>query len=136
MWKKLLVWFLLVPSFSFAQSHVEYISEKCDSMAMINKHDIDVINNVFMQRNQLKELNRVNDNIIYNLEVENAFLDSIINNQKLTIQNNQIIKSDLEKANNDLRKQYEKDIRKQRNKTTSFQTLSGIGLIVIIILLL
>ena len=118
---------LCIPCISFAQINVEYISEKCDSMALINKQDIDVINNVFNQRNQLRDLNLANERIISALEIKNSTLDSLINKQKITINNNQI-----------LQKQYEddKELKKSKRKATSYQTLTGVGLIIIIILLL
>lgn len=127
---------MLLSNYCLAQSNIEYISEKCDSMALIDKHDIDVINNVFSQRNQLRRLNHVNTEIITKLEVKTVVLDSIINKQKLIIQNNQLIQAELKNNYDKLLKKHKSDLKKEKNKTVSFQALSGIGVIVIIILLL
>jgi hypothetical protein len=46
--RKVIILFSFLVSFSaFSQSHVEYVSEKTDSMIVISKEDADVINNVF-----------------------------------------------------------------------------------------
>ena len=134
--RKVLILLLFLPFISFAQVNIEYISEKCDSMAFINKTDVDIINDVFEQRNQLLELNRINSELIENLELNNSVLNAIISTQKITINNHEKMILDLENRNNHLKEQYEKDLRKEQNKKISFQTISGIGVIVIIILLL
>lgn len=135
MWRILII-LLLIPTISFSQNSIEYISEKCDSMALISKSDIDIINNVFYQRNQLLRLNSINNNIIHITESKISILDSIIHKQKQTIQNDLIIRSHLIKSNEDLRKEYEKLLRKERRKTHSFQIMSAVGIIAIIFLLL
>lgn len=134
--RKIIIVLLLLSNYCLAQSNIEYISEKCDSMALIDKHDIDVINNVFSQRNQLRRLNHINTEIITKLEVKTVILDSIIDKQKLTIQNNQLIQAELKNNYDKLLKKHKSDLKKEKNKTVSFQALSGIGVIVIIILLL
>lgn len=105
-------------------------------MALINKSDIDIINNVFYQRNQLLRLNLINNNIIHITETKVSILDSIVHKQKQTIQNDLIIRSHLIKSNEDLRKEYEKLLIKERRKTHSFQITSAVGIIAIIFLLL
>ena len=134
--RKILILLLCLPIISFAQTNVEYISEKCDSMAFINKADIDIINHVFEQRNQLRELNDINLKLIDNLEASNIALQAVVTTQKATISNNDLIIADLQERANTMKEKYTKDIRKERRKTVSFQTISGIGVIVIIILLL
>jgi hypothetical protein len=134
--RKIIIVLLLLSNYCLAQSNVEYISEKCDSMALIDKHDIDVINNVFSQRNQLRRLNHINTEIITKLEVKTVVLDSIISKQKLIIQNNQLMQAELKNNYDKLYKKYNSDLKKERNKTISFQALTGIGIVVIIILLL
>ena len=134
--RKILILLLCLPIISFAQTNVEYISEKCDSMAFINKADIDIINHVFEQRNQLRELNDINLKLIDNLEASNNALQAIVTTQKATINNNDLIIADLQERTNAMKEKYTQDIRKEQRKTVSFQTISGIGVIVIIILLL
>ena len=134
--RKIIILLLCIPCISFAQINVEYISEKCDSMALINKQDIDVINNVFSQRNQLRDLNLANERIISALEIKNSTLDSLINKQKITINNNQILQKQYEDDYKKLQDRYNKELKKSKRKATSYQTLTGVGLIIIIILLL
>ena len=134
--RKIIILLLCIPCISFAQINVEYISEKCDSMALINKQDIDVINNVFNQRNQLRDLNLANERIISALEIKNSTLDSLINKQKITINNNQILQKQYEDDYKKLQDRYNKELKKSKRKATSYQTLTGVGLIIIIILLL
>lgn len=119
-----------------AQTHLEYISEPSDSMAVINKEDIDLINGVFNERNILDSLYNLNEQIISNLEIEINIQDSIIINQNQTIKNNEIVISELEVRNNQNIEMYSKELKKEKRKKISFQSLTGAGIITIILLLL
>lgn len=119
-----------------AQTHLEYISEPSDSMAVINKEDIDLINGVFNERNILDSLYNLNEQIISNLEIEINIQDSIIVNQNQTIKNNEIVISELEVRNNQNIEMYSKELKKEKRKKISFQSLTGAGIITIILLLL
>ena len=119
-----------------AQTHLEYISEPSDSMAVINKEDIDLINGVFNERNILDSLYNLNEQIISNLEAEINIQDSIIINQNQTIKNNGVIISELETRNNQNIEMYSKELKKEKRKKISFQSLTGVGIITIILLLL
>jgi hypothetical protein len=119
-----------------AQTHLEYISEPSDSMAVINKEDIDLINGVFNERNALDSLYNLNEQIISNLEVEINIQDSIIINQNQTIKNNEVVISELETRNNQNIEMYSKELKKEKRKKISFQSLTGAGIITIILLLL
>lgn len=119
-----------------AQMHVEYVSEKSDSMALLNKKDVDVINNVFSERNSLDSLTKINEQIILNLEQENQIKDSIIFKQIQTIENDQIIVQELEQRNNQTLEVYTRELKKEKRKKISFQTLTGAGIIAIILLIL
>lgn len=127
---------LFICSTSFAQTHVEYISEKTDSMALINKKDIDIINNVFNERNTLDSLNGLNIQIIEKLETENMLQDSVINNQIQTIANDKVLIDKLETRNQQILEVYSKDLKKEKNKKISFQATTGVGILVIILLIL
>ena len=127
---------LFICSTSFAQTHVEYISEKTDSMALINKTDIDIINNVFNERNTLDSLNGLNIQIIKKLETENMLQDSIINKQIQTITNDKALIDKLETRNQQVIEVYSKDLKKEKNKKISFQATTGVGILVIILLIL
>lgn len=134
--RKILILFLLLNVTCFAQTHVEYISEKCDSMALINQSDIDVINNVFAERNQLDSLNTINNKIIETLELETEVLDSIIKKQLITIDNDRIVHQNLKRNYEKVLNKYNQDLKRERNQKTSFQITTGIGLIAIILLIL
>lgn len=119
-----------------AQTHLEYISEPSDSMAVINKEDIDLINGVFNERNVLDSLYNLNEQIISNLEIEISIQDSIIINQNQAIKNNEVIISELETRNDQNIEMYSKELKKEKRKKISFQSLTGVGIITIILLLL
>ena len=119
-----------------AQTHLEYISEPSDSMAVINKEDIDLINGVFNERNVLDSLYNLNEQIISNLEIEINIQDSIIVNQNQAIKNNEVVISELETRNNQNIEMYSKELKKEKRKKISFQSLTGAGIITIILLLL
>lgn len=134
--RKILILFLLLNVTCFAQTHVEYISEKCDSMALINQSDIDVINNVFAERNKLDSLNTINKKIISGLELGMQIQDSVIEYQDLAISNNENQLNQLEYRNQQTIEKYSKELKQEKRKTASFQSLTGISLIAIILLIL
>lgn len=119
-----------------AQTHLEYISEKEDSMALINKSDIDIINNVFEERNMLDSLNTLNEEIILNLEKSNESQSIIISYQDSTIKNNELIISELELQNDQTVEMYSKELKQEKRKKVSFEALTGAGILVIILLIL
>ena len=134
--KALISMFLVIGFICNAQTHIEYISEKTDSMALINKEDIDVINNVFVDRARLDSLYKLNEQIISNIESELKIQDSIILNQVLIIENNELAIKELEDRNNQNIENYSKELRKEKRKKISFQSLTGAGFIAIILLIL
>ena len=136
MGKILTLFLLLVGIICSAQTHLEYISEPSDSMALINKKDIDIINNVFNERNILDSLHDLNEQIISNLEIEINIQDSIIVNQNKVIENKELLIDELEDRNNQNIEKYSKELKKEKGKKISFQSLTGAGIIVIILLIL
>lgn len=120
----------------FAQTHVEYISEPADSMALISKQDIDIINNVFEERNVLDSLHKINEQIISNLEINNQVQDTVLKRQATMLKNKDAIIRELEIRNENSTQYYSKELRKEKNKKISFQTTTGIGIIAIILILL
>lgn len=134
--KALILVFLVIGFICNAQTHIEYISEKTDSMALINKEDIDVINNIFVDRARLDSLNVLNEQIISNLESVNKTQSVIIEHQDSTIKNDELIISELEAQNDQTIEKYSKELKKEKRKKISFQSLTGAGIITIILLLL
>lgn len=134
--KILLVLSLMVGFNCFAQTHVEYISEPTDSMALISKQDIDIINNVFEERNVLDSLYNINEQIISNLEINNRVQNTVLENQAVMIKNKDEIIKELEMRNENSVQYYSKELKKEKNKKISFQTLTGASIIAIILLIL
>ena len=120
----------------FGQTHVEYISEKTDSMALINKTDVDKINKVFAERNVLDSLNNINEKIISNLEINKEIQNSIIESQALAIKHGNELVKELENRNTKNVEKYSTELKKERNKAISFEALTGAGIIAIILLIL
>jgi SUMO ligase MMS21 Smc5/6 complex component len=119
-----------------AQTHLEYISEPTDSMALISKEDIDIINNVFNERNTLDSLHNVNEQIISNLEIKNKLQLSTIKSQAVMLENKDAIIRELEIRNDNSVQYYSKELKKEKNKKISFQTTTGIGIVAIMLILL
>ena len=135
--RKIIIFLFLSLSIScFAQTHVEYISEKCDSMALINQSDIDIINGVFSERNKLDSLNSVNEKIISELELGIQLQDSIILHQDLVVKHNEDRITQLELRNKQTEETYSKELKKEKNKKISFQATTGAAIIAIILILL
>ena len=134
--KILLVLSLMVGFNCFAQTHVEYISEPTDSMALISKQDIDIINNVFEERNVLDSLHNINEQIISNLEINNRVQNTVLESQAVMIKNKDEIIKELEMRNKNSVQYYSKELKKEKNKKISFQTLTGASIIAIILLIL
>ena len=125
---------LMIPA--FGQTHLEYISEKADSMALLNREDINIINNVFNERNVLDSLNHLNEQIISNMESEIFIQDSVILTQAQIIANNNLVLMELENKNSLLTENYSKELKKEKNKKITYQTCTGISIAAIILLLL
>ena len=136
------LWIILIISLfsisSYAQ-HIELISEPTDSMALISKEDIDIINNVFNERNILDSLNTINASIISNLELVRLQHLNIIKDQKVIIQNDSLIINRQELLLNEREKilqKYQKDIKNQKTQKTIWMSTSGGLAIALLIVLL
>lgn len=134
--KILLILSLIIEFDCFAQTHVVYISEPSDSMALISKQDIDIINNIFKEKNILDSLHNINEQIISNLEINNKIQNDVLENQAMIIKNKDEIIEELEMRNANNVQYYSKELKKERNKKISFQTMTGAGIIIIILLIL
>ena len=139
--KILIILFSLISFAGFSQSldsikHVEIISEIQDSMALINKTDIDKINQVFHELEFADSLNQINDSIINNLLIENEYLDSIALNQKAIILNQEKIHNQLVSNHSNEITFYKKELRKSNVKKVAWQSTTGLSLIAIILIIL
>lgn len=136
------LWIILIISLfslsSYAQ-HIELVSELTDSMALISKEDIDIINNVFNERNILDSLNIINNSIISNLELVRLQYLNIIKDQKAIIQNDSLIINRQKLLLNEREKilqKYQKDIKNQKTQKTIWMSTSGGLAIALLIVLL
>lgn len=120
--------------------HIELVSNVTDSMALVSKEDIDIINNVFYERNILDSLNIVNEEIIRNLNLTSIELHKIIANQKVIIQNDSLIKDKYQILLDEREKiiqKYQKDIKSQKTQKTIWMSTSGglaIALLIVILI--
>lgn len=120
----------------FAQTHIEYISEPTDSMALISKQDIDVINNMFNERNMLDSLCNINERLISKLELNNRVQSNVLERQAQIIKNQELLIKELEIRNENSAQYYSKELKKEKTKKISFQTTTGLSIIAIILILL
>lgn len=139
--KILLIIFSLIAFSGFSQSldsikHIEIISEIQDSMALINKTDIDKINKTFFDLEISDSLNQVNDSIINTLTIINHNLDSIICAQEIIIENDSQIKSQIIYETNVEINKYKSELKKSNNKKIVWQSTTGLSLLAIILIIL
>ena len=116
--------------------HIELISEIKDSMALINKHDIDKINRTFHELKIADSLNIINDSIINNLNIQNTKLDSIVRSQKAIIENEQTIRSEIITQHSSEIDFYKKELKKSNNRKIIWQSTTGISLLTIVLIIL
>lgn len=139
--KILVVLFSLISFVGFSQSldsikHIEIISEIQDSMALINKSDIDKINQTFYKLEVVNSLNNINDSIINNLLIKNKYLDSIIIDQKNIILNQEKIHNQLVLDHSNEITFYKKELKKSNCNKIVWQSTTGLSLIAIILIIL
>lgn len=136
MQKILIVIGLMVGFNCFAQTHIEYISEPTDSMALISKQDIDVINNIFNEKNMLDSLCNINEQLISKLELHNRVQSDVLKRQAQMISNQTLLIKELELRNKNSVQYYAKELKKEKTKKISYQTTTGLSIIAIILILL
>ena len=112
---------LLFPYCCFGQflpgvKHIEVVSEVQDSMILLNKQDVNKVNKTYFDKKQLKNLNQRNEELIILLENKIAIQDSIIVHKDNMLQNEIKINGHLKQSIEDTTTQYEKYLRKERNK--------------------
>lgn len=116
--------------------HIEIISEVQDSMALINKEDIDKINQTFHELRVSNRVNEINDSIINVLSIQTQQLDSILRSQKIVIENEKLIRDQLVTQHSYEVDFYKKELKKSNNKRIVWQTTTGLSLLSVILLIL
>ena len=114
--------------------HVEIISEVTDTMALLNKKDIDKINTVFFRLECADSLNKINEKIISNLNTSNLKLENIISEQKLILDNKDVQISQIKEQSLDVISDLEKQVKRSNAKKTFWEGTSALGVIAIIFL--
>lgn len=134
--RKLILFILLfVPILANSQIRIEVVTEMQDTMALINKSDIDIINKVFFEKNKLDNLNIINTKIIDNLDLKIIDLNKIIENKDTIIYNNNFT-IQLLKENYNLQQEYNNEkIDKLRKKRNIWMSTTFASIVVIIFLL-
>jgi predicted nucleic acid-binding Zn ribbon protein len=119
--------------------HIEIISEIQDTMALINKDDINKINKVFYERNVLDSLRIVDSCIIESQNKLKQLTDSIVVTQINTIENQSSIIEQYEtvisESNSEII-ELEKKQKKDKNSKIAWQSISGTLAAVVLVLLL
>lgn len=136
-WITIIIIFISLNCFSQNISqikHLETISEITDTMALINKQDIDKINRTYFIKNKLDSLNCLNEAIIRELNVKVAAQDSVIFNQLGIISNKDYIILEYKNKHDELIANNLKQIKKEQRKSRIFKIFSASELAIIAIL--
>lgn len=133
--------FILITFSGFCQSvdsikYIEIVSEIQDSMALINKCDIDKINQTFYELKISDSLNVINDSIINNLQVQNYKLDSILTSQKIIIDNADMIRDKLILDHSSEIDYYKKELKRSNSRMIAWQSTTGVSILAIILIIL
>ena len=109
--------------------HVEIVSEVADTMFLLNKPDIDKINTAFNRLTYADSLNRVNEQIISSINIENAKLENIISEQKIIIDNKDIQISNIKEQNKEVISDLEKQVKRANRKKVFWEVTTGVGVL-------
>lgn len=131
----------LIPILGFSQSLdsikcIHVLSEMQDTMVLLNKPDVDKINKTFHDRNKLDSLNKVNEQLIEALYIENSLLDSIVANQQVIIQNDKLIEINLQDKISQTEDSYKDLLKSERRKKIGWQSCTGLSLVAILLILI
>ena len=135
----LLLFLLVVPMYGQViegVKHIEIVSEIQDTMALLNKKDIDKINQVFFEREKLDSLNRTNEELISLYQAKclsllnmSSLKDDIIKDKDLLI----------DETKDALEAKYEDqklETKKMRNKKLIWQGISIAEIAIFLIIIL
>ena len=135
----LLLFLLVVPMYGQViegVKHIEIVSEIQDTMALLNKKDIDKINQVFFEREKLDSLNRTNEELISLYQAKclsllniSSLKDDIIKDKDLLIDET---KTSLEAKYEDQKL----ETKKMRNKKLIWQGISIAEIAIFLIIIL
>ena len=135
----LLLFLLVVPMYGQViegVKHIEIVSEIQDTMALLNKKDIDKINQVFFEKEKLDSLNRTNEELVSLYQAKclsllniSSLKDDIIKDKDLLIDET---KTSLEAKYEDQKL----ETKKMRNKKLIWQGISIAEIAIFLIIIL
>ena len=114
--------------------YIEIVSEVSDTMALLNKPDLDKINTAFYRLDCADSLNIINEKIISNLNEENSKLDSIANSYKSIVANKDIQIENIKSENKEVISDFEKQIKRANTGKLIWEGTTVLGVIAIIFL--
>ena len=125
---------LFIPLIGFAQlpkevKHIEIASEVVDTMILVNKPDLDKINTAFYRLEIYEDLNETNEEIISNLQLETNKLKELADKQEIIIDNQKQQLANREKENKELISDLEKQVKRANRKIVFWQITTGLGVV-------
>ena len=135
----LLLFLLVVPIYGQViegVKHIEIVSEIQDTMALLNKKDIDKINQVFFEREKLDSLNRANEELISLYQAKCLSLLNISSLKDDIIKDKDLL---IDETKDALEAKYEDqklETKKMRNKKLIWQGISIAEIAIFLIIIL
>lgn len=135
----LLLFLLVVPMYGQVierVKHIEIVSEIQDTMALLNKKDIDKINQVFFEREKLDSLNRANEELISLYQAKCLSLLNISSLKDDIIKDKDLL---IDETKDALEAKYEDqklETKKMRNKKLIWQGISIAEIAIFLIIIL
>ena len=135
----LLLFLLVVPMYGQVierVKHIEIVSEIQDTMALLNKKDIDKINQVFFEREKLDSLNRANEKLISLYQAKCLSLLNISSLKDDIIKDKDLL---IDETKDALEAKYEDqklETKKMRNKKLIWQGISIAEIAIFLIIIL
>ncbi len=135
----LLLFLLVVPMYGQViegVKHIEIVSEIQDTMALLNKKDIDKINQVFFEREKLDSLNKVNEDLVMVYQAKCLQLLQISDLKDGIIKDKDLL---IDETKTSLEAKYEDqklETKKMRNKKLIWQGISIAEIAIFLIIIL
>lgn len=135
----LLLFLLIVPMYGQViegVKHIEIVSEIQDTMALLNKKDIDKINQIFFEREKLDSLNRANEELISLYQAKCLSLLNISSLKDDIIKDKDLL---IDETKDALEAKYEDqklETKKMRNKKLIWQGISIAEIAIFLIIIL
>lgn len=135
----LLLLLLVVPMYGQViegVKHIEIVSEIQDTMALLNKKDIDKINQVFFEREKLDSLNKVNEELVMVYQVKCLQLLQISDLKDGIIKDKDLL---IDETKDALEAKYEDqklETKKMKNKKLIWQGISIAEITIFLIIIL